>query len=90
VMPPELLDRLNQDQINLQSIVQAEAMTSSTGETIYWEFEERAGTSLAEPEHRMGGFTCRVVVESLKIDGTATESRATACRTEGAPWMLSF
>lgn len=89
-MPPELLDKLSQDEMNLQGIVQAEALESEIGETVFWDLGERAGTSMAEPEHRMGGFTCRVVVESLKIDGAATESRATACRTDETSWTLSF
>jgi surface antigen len=90
VMPPELLDRLSQDEINLQTLVQAEALSIETGETVFWETEDRAGTALAEAPHRMGPFTCRVVIETLKIEGAATESRATACRTDETGWTLSF
>lgn len=89
-MPPELLDKLSQDEINLQAIVQAEALESESGETVYWELEDHAGTSMAETPHRMGAFTCRVVVESLKLEEGATESRATACRTNETGWTLSF
>lgn len=90
VMPPELLDQLTQDQINLQALVQSEALAGPVGETVYWDVDDRSGTSRAEEPHAMGAFTCRVMVESLKIDGTATESRATACRTEATAWTLSF
>ena len=90
VMPPELLDRLTQDQRTLQGLVQAEALASDDSETVFWELEGRAGTSTAEAEHRMGTFTCRVLVESLKFGETATESRATACRTDETAWTLSF
>ena len=90
VIPPELLDLLTQDQMSLQTIVQADALAGAFGETVYWELDDRAGTSRAEEPHRMGAFSCRVMVESLKIDGTATESRATACRTENTGWTLSF
>lgn len=88
VMPPELLDQLSQDQINLQAIVQAEALADDKGETILWDLDGRAGTARTEAPHTLGAFTCRAVIESVKLSETATEARATACRTDATAWTL--
>jgi len=93
VLPPELLDQLNKDQIILQSMVQKEALESANDDIVFWELEGSAGTAFAEAPKQMGSFTCRAVVETIKLDdGTdeATESRATACKTENTSWTLSF
>ncbi|MBL8644734.1 MAG: hypothetical protein JNK21_12430 [Rhodospirillaceae bacterium] len=92
VLPPELLDQLTKDQIILQSMVQKDALEGPGDETVFWDLEGRAGTAFAEAPVRTGGFTCRVIVETLKIDdsGEATESRATVCKTESTSWTLSF
>lgn len=93
VLPPELLDQLSDDQLILQSIVQTDALDGPGEETVFWELDGRAGTALAEEMHQMGGFTCRDIVETIKLaetDTEATQSRATACRTEATSWTLSF
>ncbi len=42
----------------------------------------------------MGSFTCREVTETIKLDtaedAKATQSKATACRTETVGGSLSF
>lgn len=81
---------MTQDQVNLQAMVQAEALAGDAGETIFWELDGRAGTARAEPPHTMGVFTCRVMIESIKMGETATEARATACRSPSMAWTLSF
>lgn len=93
VMPPELLDQLTNDQLTLQSMIQADALEGPGGETVFWELDGRAGTAVAEEPHRMGGFTCRALTETLKMaeaDAEATQATATACRTEATSWTLSF
>jgi len=90
VLPPEVLDQLSQDQVNLQAIVQAEALDGEAGETIFWELDDRAGSARAEAPHTMGVFTCRGMIESIKQGDTATEARATACRSPSMAWTLSF
>lgn len=90
VLPPELLDQLTQDQVNLQTLVQAEALAGAADETVFWELDGRAGTARAEAPHALGAFTCRAMIETIKLGETATESRATACRTNVTGWTLSF
>lgn len=94
VLPPELLDQLNKDQLILQAMVQQDALEGPEDEIVFWELEDgSAGTASAAATHQMGNFTCRAMVETVKLnDGTdeATESRATACRTEATGWTLSF
>jgi len=94
VLPPEVLDRMTKDELILQRMIQLEALTSTADEIIYWDLDGHAGTAAAEPEHRMGGFTCRLITETVKLDATedatATQSKATVCRTESTDWTLSF
>jgi len=93
VLPPELLNQLTEGQLTLQAIVQADALEGPGKETVFWEYEGRAGTATSEEPHRMGSFTCRVLVETLKLEDAseeATESRATACKTDTTGWTLSF
>jgi hypothetical protein len=92
VMPPELLDQLTKDELILQSIIQLDALDGPGKEVVYWDLNGRAGTASAEEATTHGGFKCRVITETLKLDdsGEATESKATACKTESTSWTLSF
>lgn len=93
VLPPELLNQLSDDQLILQAMIQADALEGPGAEVVFWELDGRAGTAAADAPHRMGGFTCRLVTETLKMaeaDTEATEAKATACRTETTSWTLSF
>ncbi len=92
VMPPELLDQLTKDELILQSIIQLDALDGPGKETVFWDLNGRAGTAFAEDPTTTGGFKCRVITETLKMDdsGEATESKATACKTESTAWTLSF
>lgn len=94
VLPPEILDKMTKDELILQSMVQYEALTNDKDEVIYWDLDGHAGTAMAAAEHRMGSFTCRELTETIKLDtaddAEATQSKATACRTEDVGWSLSF
>lgn len=94
VLPPEILDQMTKDELILQSMVQLEALTNTKDEVIFWDLDGHAGTASAEPEHRMGAFTCRTITETMKLDtaedAKATQSTATACRTDDVGWSLSF
>ncbi|MDX2143029.1 MAG: hypothetical protein SFV19_06720, partial [Rhodospirillaceae bacterium] len=94
VLPPEVLDQMTKDELILQTMVQTEALAIATDEVIFWELDGHAGTATAETEHRMGTFTCRLLIETVKLDpaedATATQSTATVCRTEATGWTLSF
>ncbi len=92
VMPPELLDQLTKDELILQSMIQLDALDGPGKETVYWDLKGHAGTAFAEDPSTHGGFTCRIITETLKLDdsGEATESKATVCKTEGTHWTLSF
>lgn len=94
VLPPEVLDQMSKDELILQSMVQLEALTNTKDEVIFWNLEGHAGTATASADHRMGGFTCRDITETIKLDTTedakATQSKATACRTDNVGWSLSF
>lgn len=84
VLPPELLDKLTKDQLILQSMVQTEALANQTNEVIFWELEGRSGTSYAEAESRMGDFTCRVIVETLKLEPASAENSASESQSDTA------
>jgi hypothetical protein len=94
VLPPEVLDRMTKDELILQRMIQVEALASVGDEVVFWELEGREGTAIAESEHRMGNFTCRLMIETVKLDvaadATATQSKATVCKTENTDWTLSF
>lgn len=94
VLPPEVLDKMSKDELVLQAMIQNEALEDEAGEVIFWDLEGHSGTAWAEPAHRMGAFTCRIVTETAKLDAAedaqATQSKATVCKTEDTGWTLSF
>jgi hypothetical protein len=94
VLPPGVLDKMSKDELVLQAMIQNEALDSETDEVIYWDLEGHSGTAWAEPAHRMGAFTCRLITESAKLDADedaeATQSKATVCKTDDTGWTLSF
>lgn len=92
VLPPEVLDQMTKDELILQSIVQLDALDGPGKEVVFWDLNGRAGTAFADAPHNTGGFKCRMVTETIKLDdsGEAIESKATACKTESTAWTLSF
>lgn len=90
ILPAGVLAQLTKDQAALQRAAQREAATAVVGETIFWKLEGREGTAVTESENKMGAFTCRTFVQTLKLDDTVEKASATACRTETTGWTRSF
>jgi hypothetical protein len=90
IMPADVLKRLTADQAILQHAAQQEAATAAIGETIFWHYDGREGSAMAESESQMGRFTCRVFVQTLAFEDDFEKVSATACHTGNGAWTQSF
>jgi len=89
ILPAPVLAKLTVDQAALQRAAQTAALTAPVGETIYWENEDRIGTAMAETEQPMGGFVCRMFVQTLLIDAAEQRGSTLACKTHNGAWAPS-
>ena len=90
VLPADLLKRLTSDQAGMQHAAQRTAMKASVGETIYWFVDGRIGTAQTESESALGGFTCRVFVQTIALEDYFDKASLTACRNGDGAWTPSF
>lgn len=89
ILPAPVLAQLTVDQAALQRAAQKAALTAPVGETIYWENADRIGTAMAETEEPMGGFVCRMFVQTVLIDAAEQRGTTLACKTQDGAWAPS-
>ncbi len=90
ILPTAVLAQLTKDQAALQHAAQAEAFTAPVGETIFWEDGGRTGSAMAETENAMGGFLCRMFVQTIKITESEERASTLACKNPDGIWQASL